>query len=110
MPFHVSTLSNINISETCKLIAIKFYLKHQWGGRKDALGFWLDRIKTLVSMETDRSHRVIMGKACDHSSALIFDWISFILAGNEDDYKSSDEFEIQSDLRKDCGVSCPRAF
>ena len=27
-----------------------------------ALGFWPDRIKTLVSMATDSSHRVIMGE------------------------------------------------
>ena len=31
-----------------------------WG--KAAIGFWPDRIGTLVSMATDSSHRVIMGK------------------------------------------------
>ena len=56
------TLLNINISETSGLIATKFYPKHHWDGGKAALGFWPDRIGTLVSMETDRSHRVIMGK------------------------------------------------
>ena len=58
----VSTLSNMNISETCGPIATKFYLKHHWVGGKDALGFWPDRIGTLVSMATDSSDRVIMGK------------------------------------------------
>ena len=58
----VSTLSNMNISATSEPIATKFYLKHHWGGGKDALGFGPDRIRTLVSMTTDRSHRVIMGK------------------------------------------------
>ena len=43
-------------------IAIKFYLKHHWGGGKAALGFGADQIRTLVSMATDSSHRVIMGK------------------------------------------------
>ena len=32
------------------------------GGGKAALGFWPDRIGTLVSMATDGSHRVIMPK------------------------------------------------
>ena len=33
-----------------------------FGWIKAALGFWPDRIGTLVSMATDSSHRVIMGK------------------------------------------------
>ena len=40
----------------------QFYLKHHWVGGKDALGFGPDRIRTLVSMATDSSHRDIMGK------------------------------------------------
>ena len=52
----------MNISETSGPIATKFYLKHHWVGGKDALGFGLDRIRTLVSMATDSSHRVIMGE------------------------------------------------
>ena len=56
------TLSNMNISATSRPIATKFYLKHHWGGGKAASGFWPDRIGTLVSMATDSSHRVIMGK------------------------------------------------
>ena len=56
------TFSNMNISATSRPIATKFYLKHHWGGGKAASGFWPDRIGTLVSMSTDSSHRVIMGK------------------------------------------------
>ena len=41
----------------------QFYPKHHWGGGKAALGFWPDRIGTLVSIETDSSHRVITGKS-----------------------------------------------
>ena len=52
----------MNISATRGLIAIKFYLMHHWGGGKAAIGFWSDWIRTLVSMATDSSHRVIMGK------------------------------------------------
>ena len=58
----VSTLSNINISETHGPIATKFYLKHHWVGGKAALGFGQNRIRTLVSMAADSSHWVIMGK------------------------------------------------
>ena len=50
------------ISETFGPIATKFYLKHHWGGGKAALGFEQDQIETLVSMATDSSLRVIMGK------------------------------------------------
>ena len=57
----VSTLSKINISATSGPIATKIYLKHHWGRVKAALGFGLDRIRTLVSMATYSSHRVIMG-------------------------------------------------
>ena len=57
-----STLSNMNISETSRPITTKFYLKHHWGGGKAALGFHADQIRTLVSMATDSSHRVIMGE------------------------------------------------
>ena len=57
-----STLSNMNISETGWPIAIKFYMKHHWGRGKAALGFGADQIKNLVSMATDSSHRIIMGK------------------------------------------------
>ena len=57
-----STFSNSNISKTTKLIVIKFYLKHHRGGGKVALGFGPGRIGTLVSMATDSSHRLTMGK------------------------------------------------
>ena len=57
-----STLSNMNIPKTSRSITTKFYLKHHWGRGKAALGFDADQIRTLVSMATDNSHRVIMGK------------------------------------------------
>ena len=58
----MSTLLNINISETSGPIATKFFLKHHWGGGKAALGLEQDWIGTLVSIATDSSHWVIMGK------------------------------------------------
>ena len=70
-----------------------FYLKHHWGRGKTTLGFGQDRIGTLVSMATDSSHRIIMGKSCLHSSAFNFDRIFFVLAGNEDNHNISDEFD-----------------
>ena len=58
----LSKLSNMNISETSWLIVIKFHLEHHPERGLAALGFGLDRNRTLVSMATDSSHRVIMGK------------------------------------------------
>ena len=85
----------MNISETSRPAKIKFHLGHHWGGGLTALGFGLDRIRTLVSMATDISHRVIQwGKSCDHSSSFIFDWLFFILAGNKDNHNILDEFKI----------------
>ena len=49
----------MNISATSWPIGMKVYLKHHWGGGKASVGFDLDRIRTLVSMATDSSHRVI---------------------------------------------------
>ena len=56
------TLSNMNISEMNRLIVIEFHQKHHWDGGLAALGFGSDPMRTLVSMATDSSHRVIMGK------------------------------------------------
>ena len=56
------TLSNMYISATSWRIGMKFYLKHHWGGGKASGGFDPDQIRTLVSMATDSSHRVVMGK------------------------------------------------
>ena len=44
------TFSNLNIYATSGPIVTKFYLNHNWGGGKAALGFGPDRIGTLVSM------------------------------------------------------------
>ena len=59
---HPLTLSNMNISATSWSIGMKFYLKHHWGWGKASVGFDPGRIRTLVSMATDSSDRVIMGK------------------------------------------------
>ena len=101
------TLSNMNISETGGLMAIKFYMKHYWGGGKAALRFGTDQIRTLVSMAMDSSHRVIMGKGRHHVFSAVFDRIHFILAGNYDIHKSLHEFEIRPDPTTDNRVSCP---
>ena len=62
-PVSVRASVCLNTSETSGPIAIKFYLKHHCGEGKAALGFEPVWIRTLVSMATDSSHRVIvMGK------------------------------------------------
>ena len=40
---------------------------------------------------------------------IMFDWIFFILAGNQDYHKRWKEFEFQPDQTSDSGVSCPLA-
>ena len=104
---HALILSNMNIFATSWPIEMKFYLKHHWGGEKASVGFDPDQIRTLVSMATDSSHRVIMGKRRHHVFSNAFDRILFILAGNDDMHESLDEFEIWPDSTMDYGVSCP---
>ena len=101
------TLSSMNISATSWPIGIKFYLKQHCGGGKASVGFDPDQIRTLVSMATDSSHRVTMGKRRHHVFSNAFDRILFILAGNNDMHESLDEFEIWPNSTTDYGVSCP---
>ena len=49
-------------SEASRPILIKFNVNHNWVGGLMALGFGADCIKIVVSMATDRSHRLTMGK------------------------------------------------
>ena len=104
---HAFTLSNMNISETGGLMAIKFYMKHHWGGGKAALGFGADLIRTLVSMATDSFHRVVWGKGRHHVFSAVFNRTLFILAGNYDIHKSLHEFKIRPDLTTDNRVRSP---
>ena len=91
----------MNIPETSWPIIIKSHQEHYWGGGLTPLGFGPDQIRTLVSMATDSSRRVIMAKPCDHSKSFIFDWFFFILAGNQDNHKILDGFKIGQDSKKD---------
>ena len=59
---YVSTLSNMNISATSMSNSPKFYLKHHLGEGLIALCFGTGRIGILVSIATNRSNRVIIGK------------------------------------------------
>ena len=71
------TISNMNISKIRGPIATKVYLKHHWDGGKPVLGFGPDRIRTLVSIATDSSHRVIMGKTASQvTMTYIRAWMS----------------------------------
>ena len=97
----MSTLSNTNISETNGSIATKFYLNHHWGGGLATLGFGPDRIRTLVSMAIESSHRVIKVKTVSPLFLCCFSSDPFILAGNEDMHESSNKFEFQPDWTSD---------
>ena len=50
-----------------------------------------------------------MGKILLATSSFITDWIFFILAGNEDNYKSLHEFKFRQNSTTDLGVSIPCA-
>ena len=62
---------------------MKSYQKHHWDGGKAATAFGPDRIKTLVSMATNSSHRFIMVKTVFHFFSAFFHPILFILADND---------------------------
>ena len=61
------------------------------------------QMRPLVSMATDR---VTVGKWRHHVFSNVFDRIHFILAGNDDIYKSLNGFEIRRDPTMDYGVGC----
>ena len=63
-----------------------------------------DQMRPLVSMATDRLQ---WEKRCHHIFSNVFDWIHFILAGNDNIHKSLNEFEIWRDPTMDYGVRCP---
>ena len=51
---------------------------------------------------------VLFKKQCCHFFSVVFDGILFILTGNDDIYKSLDEFEILPDPTMDHrALSCP---
>ena len=105
-PLPSSTISNT--SATSGPMTMKFYEKPQWDVEKAASGFGPDRIKTLVPMATESSHRVIMEKTVLPLFLSCFSSDPFyIFAGNDDMHGSSEVFEIQPDPTIDCGVSCP---
>ena len=86
----------MNISKTNGLITTKFYLKHHLGGGLVALGFGPDRVRTLVSMATESSHRVIMVKTVSPFFLGCFSSDPFHTC-NKDMHESLDEFEFQPD-------------
>ena len=71
--------------------------------------FEADWIKTLVSMATESPHWLIMAKMVSLPFLGCFWSDFFILAGNKDMHKISDEFEFWPDRTTDYGVSCPWA-
>ena len=52
------------------------------------------------------SHRLIMGKCCFHASSFILDRIIIKVAGNQDRYKSSNEFDFGPNQTTHFGVTC----
>ena len=68
-----------------------------------------DPIRTLVSMATDTSHRVIMGEngVIGVSQSTRFDQSLFIQVGNDAIHKRLNMFKFRYDRTMNYGVSCP---
>ena len=103
-----STLSNLNISEASWPILIKFLLSitgvgesciRCWGRLDQNSGFHGNR-KPPLTYNGENDVSTFFG---------CFYTILFILAGNEDMHKISNEFEFRSDWPTDYGVSYPWA-
>ena len=62
--------------------------------------------KVLGQIGSKQKAPIEWGKRCCHLFSVVFDLILFILAGNEDKHKISDEFEFWPDWTTDYGVSC----
>ena len=75
-----------------------------WG--RSALGFGANRIRALVSMATDTSHRVVMGKPVSSGFLKYFYQSFFILEGNHDMHRGLNEFNIWSVRVMDYRVGC----
>ena len=62
------------------------YVKYHLCGGTVVAGLGADWIKTLVSIATDSSHRVIMGKTVSSRFLSCFDSILFILVCHADEH------------------------
>ena len=71
------------------------------------MGDWLHKVLGLIGSELWVPWQQIApiglkwGKSCDHSSSFIFDLFFFIFAGNKDNHKISNGFEIRQDPIRD---------
>ena len=94
------TLSNWNISEASwPILMANFMFSITWGG---------ERLHNVLRQIGSKLWCPWQQKApIDLSFSVTFDPILFILAGNEDMHKISDEFEFRLDRTTDYGVSCP---
>ena len=100
---YASTLSNMNISETCGSMGTRFNLKHLWDGGKGFIRFWPDRIRTMVSMPP---LRLIWGKRCLRVFPGVLVLTFSIFAGSEGMHQSLNEFRIRPDQTTDYIASC----
>ena len=67
-----STLSDMNIIAASKPIAIKFYLKHHWGGGKAALGLGQIRSELRVPWQQIAPIGLQWGKQSLHFFSAVF--------------------------------------
>ena len=79
---------------------MKFYQRHHVDWAQAALGVELNRIRTLASIVTYSSHRVIKGKTVLPLFRDCFAFNPFLyLPGNDKIYESTEQFEIPDQIR-----------
>ena len=78
-----------------------------WVGERLHKVFWAEWIKTGFHGYRKPQLTYNGSKRCLHLFSVAFDRILFILAGNQDMHKISDEFEFWPDRTTDYRVSCP---
>ena len=79
------------------LIGSSSFLQVSRTQRSSNFGPIRQRTAELVAIECQNKipKELSLERCCQNPCAFIFDWIFFILAGNEDNYKSLDEFEFR---------------
>ena len=95
----VATFSRLFLIGSISYLQVTITYMRAWMSLK------FGQIRLVVPMATDRSINGKYGVAT--FPRLFFIRSFFILAGNDDMYESSEEFEFLPDPTIDCGVSCP---
>ena len=102
----VSTLASSFLIKSFLILAGKEDNHKIWDEFEFQLDLTMNCGVSCPSAFEKKTYRLIIWKSCSHSSTVIFDWIFFIVAGNEDNYESLEMFEFCRNSTTYYGVSC----